>query len=133
MQLYSSSSFTAGEEDAAAWGGAEGALSGILPSGPSAAGTTTASQPGPSDAELIQLIQHAIRQQAQRQPQPFYSLAAAEPLTPDPAPLPRVGRPAVRRRRARIVSPGQLSLIPYGANEALLWTRRVGEFQGALR
>eukprot|EP00887_Chlorella_sp_A99_P003984 scaffold11.g3984.t1 len=91
----------------------------------------------PPTDDLIGLIQGALQSQEALLLSPPL-LAGGLPL-PGSAPYldfrPRGGRGFVKKRRARIVQPGlgQLALVPYGANEALLWTRRVAAFQGALR
>ena len=81
-----------------------------------------------SDEQLVVLLQQALLAQ---------SLTTAPPVVPEPPPLPAgprgPGRPVLRRRRARIVEPGSLSLVPYGASEALVWTKRIIVFQSALR
>jgi endonuclease III len=38
-----------------------------------------------------------------------------------------------RKKRARILREGQLTMIVYGANEALTWARRVAQFQSVMR
>ncbi|KAH7615570.1 hypothetical protein Ndes2526B_g09681 [Nannochloris sp. 'desiccata'] len=38
-----------------------------------------------------------------------------------------------RRKRARILREGQLTMIVYGANEAMTWARRVTQFQNVMR
>ncbi|KAL4855186.1 hypothetical protein ACK3TF_004177 [Chlorella vulgaris] len=66
-------------------------------------------------------------------------------VLPPPPPMPEplaqheqqgqqgAGQRAPRRKRARIMREGQLTMITYGANEALLWTRRVAAFQHTMR
>lgn len=64
----------------------------------------------------------------------------SEPLPPKPMhnyfclrpPIPLM-RPACAEKRARILRDGQLTIIVYGANEALLWSRRIATFQQAMR
>lgn len=48
-------------------------------------------------------------------------------------PAPSRPRSHASGKRARIMRDGQLTMIVYGANEALLWTRRVAAFQHHMR
>jgi len=64
------------------------------------------------------------------------SLAAGPPTSPTmlttPTKLEAPQRTA-RKKRARILREGQLTIIVYGANEALTWARRVAQFQNVMR
>ncbi|GAB4822558.1 hypothetical protein N2152v2_009604 [Parachlorella kessleri] len=44
-----------------------------------------------------------------------------------------IRRAAPKKRRARILKEGQLTMIVYGQDEALLWAKRVATFQQAMR
>lgn len=43
------------------------------------------------------------------------------------------GFPVPAVRRARILKDGQLTMIVYGADEALKWQLRIGKFFGVIR
>jgi len=60
-------------------------------------------------------------------------LRSLQPPAPLLLPLPCPRLPVRAGKRARILREGQLTMITYGANEALTWARRVGAFQHTMR
>lgn len=90
---------------------------------------------GLSEAVLDMINNHStddLPVQASNQPPPTLSLHAK----PAVQTAPQGGLPIKRtstKKRARIFRDGQLTMIEYGANEALTWVRRVAVFQDAMR
>jgi len=63
-------------------------------------------------------------------------LPAGPPPSPSNLTTPRkleAPQRTARKKRARILREGQLTMIVYGANEALTWARRVAQFQKVMR